>query len=65
MGRIRNAAKQAEKAGSEARQLISKGGVLVDNLLELLDKLEEDGLEVSLNIAGKDFPIMVKVKPSS
>jgi len=64
LGKIRNAAKQAEAAGSEARQLIAKGGLVVDNLLELLDKLEDDGLEVSLSIAGKDFPIMLKIKPS-
>ena len=64
MGRIRQAATQAQAAGVEARHLIAKASAVLDEITDLLDKLEDEGIEIGLQVRGKEIPIHVKIKLS-
>ena len=56
---------QAEQAAYEARKLVAKGAILVNEAIDLLDKLEDEGIELSLEIFGKDIPLKLKIKSAT
>lgn len=62
-------ADQAIDNADQALQKTLKEGVeilrdVAKDLVELIDRIEEKGLEFELNVAGKPLPVTLRVKPT-
>ena len=47
---------------NSSQGVVNKGDLLLDTVIDLVDKLEDDGIEVTVNLFGKDIPATLKLK---
>lgn len=62
MGRLRQAISQANAAAIDAQNTLHKADTLLDEVIDLLDRFEDEGIEISIELAGHDLPIIAKIK---
>jgi hypothetical protein len=54
---------QARGTMSHGDRAIVKASAALDELLELLDTLDEAGVEITLEIGDKTIPVKLRIKP--
>lgn len=62
--RVNSTLAQAQGAVAHSNRMMSKAEGLIDEALELLAQLEEAGLEIDLEIAGKALPCKLRLRPA-
>ena len=59
--RLRGTMGNANVAIDQNQAMMKKGDALLDDLAELFDKLEADGIDLSLEIAGRKIPVKLMI----
>jgi len=59
--RLRNAINQATQTAAKGERTLQKADIVLDAAADLLDKLE-DGISISLDVAGNKIPVVLKIE---
>jgi len=62
MRRLRAAIDQAKRTAAHADKSLSKADALLDVALALLEDLQDDGIELTLEVGNRELPIKLKLQ---